>query len=754
MKKYLAIVIVFCSILMFGCENTKDKEQSDLFMQQYLLHDNEQYNDYLAKKQLNEGMINEEGFYTDSEIDDAELDIPSGMVHVSFAHHSLMTVTYYLDSAMLEKIDENNCFLNPGDTIFAKIDTTNLVQSNTYEFHGFRLAAFDGTQSNYNYAFFEGEKITIPDDIQYSEISIIPEGKYKKRNLSFDTEFSDPALKALGLSPVWIVVTGPQSVSTVFDSYSLEANSTFRVKAEFNSSKYYLIEDEVSPEYESYDEKEGIVTFKQYAASNAIDNYSIKLGPKFEFEIEKLSADGEVKVRIDDQEPFDYKDHDQRFIGSAKEGAVVRIEGAIHDIGAVKNLTRTNNQAYEYVVGKGSGKLIFDPENYSYSHGKVVFYDAEHNIILSKTELTIGDRIYLTGKPDEGYSFNKGDGKVPITVDSDIEYLLNNMLSFEKQWKLLLRQPDKGGTIVYYLNGKEVKTKEVTMSEETDKLTANFQAEAGFKAKNLSDGAECKVTDEDHNIRFIDNNGGEIPVDKVFEPSEAQKASLMVRLDDSVGEEAKFNIYNGNDTAINDKKCYVKKSMFEKTESSQSASEKMKTILGFDENVLLENEPIDTTNELKIAVSDWSLIKNEALRIDVEKTDVSQKKTIEVYYITSGSGSQMIDTAVGDQSIEIKISKVYGTVFNVKEFVYENGTVIISYDDVTDHSEIKDGDFVDDSRKIKIVLTADEGYQLKQKSVNPFSKSYNVVDQYVTACKYEKLKEKFSEMKKKTIIEH
>ena len=249
-------------------------------------------------------------------------------------------------------------------------------------------------------------------------------------------------------------------------------------------------------------------------------------------------------------------------------------------------------------------------------------------------------------------------------------------------------------------------------------------------------------------IKFKNNDGETVSIDDVFALSSTQKANLTVELDDTVGTEIKFNIYNGTSDPINDKKSYGSKEFFDSWGNP----------LGLDDNQLLKDKKVETVSGLKIAVSDWSPLKNEAIRIDVTKTSASKKKTTEVYYILTGSGSQSISTDSGDSTyytdIDIEISKVKGSKFNAQDYTYDNGQVVFTFDDTTGKETLSSGDFVDNSRKLKITLTANANYQVYEKSINPFSKSYNAVDKYVTTCKYNKLDEEFSDLKSKTKIDY
>lgn len=746
MKSKMLLLCVISCVALTGCSLESAKNKKDEMLNNYLLHDNEEYNKYISNSDLYKDKMDDNGYYEDPDID---LTSHSDMIHVSFASNSLLSVTYYNDSECKEKIDENNCFINPGETIYAKVDSTSNVQSNTYEFRGFKIAGFDGEKSNFNYYSCNGNKIDIPEDIQYKDISIIPDGAYKSRKLSFKAEFKDNDGNTISLSPLWTINVGDQSYSTKSDGYSVESGDVFRVMAKYDAKEYYLIDDEVEPKFESFKEDSGTgtVMFKQYDAQSAVDNYKLVLGKKFDIKIDSVSATAPVEIYIDGEKT----EADFPLISSAKLGAEVRIEskGTITSVGNTKNLTRLTNNGYVYAVYNESEAFEFDPDNYVFTNGKVIFYDSDHNEISKLTSLNIGDVIYYTGQPKEGYTFNMGNDERKLTVDSNIEYILKNELKFVQKQKVDLPQPEKGGKIIYCLNGKTINDDKAYFAAGTDKLTANFEPVDRYKVDNLSDGAECVVSTSDHRIYFIDNDGEQVAIENVFSLSSTQKANLTILLDDSVGTEIKFNVYNGTSESINAKKSYVSKKAFDSISNP----------FGVDDNKIIDNQKVETVSVIKIAVSDWSALANEALRIDVLKTNSSKKKTTEIYYIKKGSGFQIIKTDSGESDyytdIDIKISKVSGIEFNSKDYWYDNGQIQVSYEDTSAKEQLKDGDFVEKSRKICITLKANEGFKLSQidnTKWNPLTKFYKDIEQYTVKCNFEKINEKLTEIKNKTRI--
>lgn len=755
MKKYVALFAVISVVALSGCsaENINDKGYA--LVKQYLLSDNDQYNEYLSKKEINEENIDADGYYIDSEITQLELS-HTGIVHVSFASNSLLNVTYYADKEHKEAIDKDNCYLDPGETIYAVVDQTSLTQSNTYAFQGFSMVAFDGDQAIFDYARFDNEEITIPADIQYREVSIIPDGAYQKRDLTFSAEYKDVDGNIIPIQSTWLISVGNQRFRTTYDNYSVESNNALRVGVQYDPETFYPIEEESEPKYERIAKEDWItyVYYPQYSANEAINDYKIVFGKMYDFTISSIISepvDAKVDILVNGEKVVESSDANElSYTGYARIKSDIEIKstGKIQKVNFTNNLQRISNSGFNYVLIDETKGIDFDPKEYNYSHGTVLFYDKNDNPILDKTNIVIGDELHYKGTPEDGYTFNMGDKKQTIVVNSDVSYLLKNELKFMPKQTITLNQPKKGGTIVYYLNGKKVNTKEIAFSEGSDELTVDFIPDERYMVNNLSDNAECIVSASNHLIKFKNNDGEEVEIDNVFMLSSTQKADLTVKLDDTVGTEIKFNVYNGTNESINDKKSYVSKEFFDSWGNP----------LGLDDNELLKDEKIETVSGIKISVSDWSPLKNEAIRLDVTKTDSSKEKTNETYYILSGSGSQFITTNSGKSSyytdIDINISKVKGSTFIAQDYTYDNGEVEITFKDVSNKASLKNGDFVDDTREIRITLTSKENYQVYQKSTNPFSSSYSVVEKYETTCKYSDLDEKFAEMRSKTKISH
>ncbi len=168
MKKAAAVICCVLSAgLLAGCS-----------VEDVLLSTNSNYQHYKALKEENADHIDADGLYQDPEIEEAEAD--DGTVRVTFATDTLVKINYFTDEARTEAVDETNCRLHPGDSLYTKRDVSGDAEEKNYEFKGFRLAGFDGENRDFNLAQIEGDTITLPEDLTYTEISVIPWGEFKK----------------------------------------------------------------------------------------------------------------------------------------------------------------------------------------------------------------------------------------------------------------------------------------------------------------------------------------------------------------------------------------------------------------------------------------------------------------------------------------------------------------------------------------------------------------------------------------------
>ncbi len=161
---------------------------NQIALKQSGIADDENYQQYLSY--VSAGKLDEDGYYiedTDEEI--ATEEASAGSIQVTFARNSCLDIQYYTDSAKSSPINASNCYLNPGDSVYADVKIRNDVFSSAYEFSGFRIYEYKyaaGGAANRILSVSltmereEGSdlyKLSIPTDYTGTDISIIPIGK-------------------------------------------------------------------------------------------------------------------------------------------------------------------------------------------------------------------------------------------------------------------------------------------------------------------------------------------------------------------------------------------------------------------------------------------------------------------------------------------------------------------------------------------------------------------------------------------------
>ena len=122
-RKILTLITVFVLLMISGCSNVNDflinRLEENALENAGILEDTE-YQDY--EKLMSSGQLDENGKYlgTVADMDENDdVEEASGQIHVTFANNSHISFIYYLDAEHTEQINTSNCYLNPGDCIYA-----------------------------------------------------------------------------------------------------------------------------------------------------------------------------------------------------------------------------------------------------------------------------------------------------------------------------------------------------------------------------------------------------------------------------------------------------------------------------------------------------------------------------------------------------------------------------------------------------------------------------------------------------------
>ena len=258
-----------------------------------------------------------------------------------------------------------------------------------------------------------------------------------------------------------------------------------------------------------------------------------------------------------------------------------------------------------------------------------------------------------------------------------------------------LKQPDFGGKINYYVEGKEITDSEYETYCRTV-ITMNFEPWEGWMCE-YNDGVEYIVGASDS--QTIDINGME--VNNVFTEDENHKPELYVTLEKSVGEDMEFYFeVSGLDSST--KPYKYKRSMFR------------------NDCKIIDGEKIGTGKPIVFSIKNKAIPSGKAVKIVVTKTDMGGKtETAEIRYVDDLTelqepiyiykATEIATSTKLYSSIGIRISIVEVTSFT-KASASEN-TVLTVYHEGT-MEELNQGDLIEESQNVVVKLVPSTDYYI------------------------------------------
>ncbi len=223
----------------------------------------------------NNGQLDADGSYIAGELNDAsEFLPPEGSVHVTFAQNDYIHVQYYVDSDLKKPIDTKQCYLMPGDRIYASEPVCDHPSSKWYKFDRFCVYAHDGDgkraqELSWNDAEGSALVLRVPEEPVGTEISVTPMGIYEDRILELTDHCIDSMGRQQELSGTWIV-NGQETASAKIEVSPVDP---LEVDFHYNAEEY----DFVSSEPGSFYHEKGLVRFETAFADSAIEKYSVEL---------------------------------------------------------------------------------------------------------------------------------------------------------------------------------------------------------------------------------------------------------------------------------------------------------------------------------------------------------------------------------------------------------------------------------------------------------------------------------------------
>lgn len=303
MRKRVGVLAITSMLMLSGCSSVDiaiDARLRPIIEEKSGILETEEYIKY--QEYLNNGELDADGCYIDKEpeedtiANEANGNKDKGTVHVTFAENQYVEIDYYTDLNMTSAIDKDNCYLNPGNTIYGKVKEYKNPKSNLYQLSEYRVVEYDAEghmKKESPEQLSDGMlKYAIPNDFTGTEISILPIGDYPDRELSMTAYYIDDKGNecTLGSAGTWSI-NGENITGDIPQISSIE---TYSLKYTFDMQNYFYVECE--PEcFTKEPEKEGFVEFLEAEATDEDVEYRVRLQPYLNLKM-KFNKDAKIYV--------------------------------------------------------------------------------------------------------------------------------------------------------------------------------------------------------------------------------------------------------------------------------------------------------------------------------------------------------------------------------------------------------------------------------------------------------------------------
>lgn len=415
MKKLLLLFGGAMLTLLSGCANI-DCVLEDGIRERAGIEADSSYTEY--RELLEKDQLDSDGTYTGFE-DHSSDDPQRKAVHVTFAQNSCMNITYYTNEEKSEKLNANEWYLDPGDSIYADKAEIDNSGSSLYEFAEYQI--YEITEKAERRLLTtqkaDGRLVyTIPADYTGNELQIVPIGKYEKRKLNTEAYYFDSFGKQQEVN-----TTGQWTVNGSKDLESISAVDSYILKYEYDSKRWFFVE--ASPkQFTQNPDSVGYVEFYQQEADSEINSYSIELHPMISLTIQ-LDKRGTVSVNGGEEQ--DLKKGAEWTRDDLKYGNYINIvtEGnCTITPGEYRHVLKSENQAgdqkyYRIDITRELQTGTEDPDiiktfrvvlNADAEYGKCTF-ELDGKKVDSNTEIRIRENQKLTATyklTDKDYEFN------------------------------------------------------------------------------------------------------------------------------------------------------------------------------------------------------------------------------------------------------------------------------------------------------------------------------------------------------------
>lgn len=630
MKKQLAALSLILCLALSGCAATDGLLESQMRKKSGVEAD-ESYQAYQAYR--DEGQLDEQGYIQERYLDaDGGAETrPEGSARVTFASNSYLDVKYFADADFSKPLNAGVCYLNPGDSVYAKVSVKN-ASSSMYEFSEFRVYQYDGQKRQQIAVAKDGPILEITQEQADAELAVEPIGSYRPRVISLRDYYTDDSGKEHNLSGVWTVGDREETG----DKIEISPVSSYVISYQYDSNEYFYLSSE--PQCYYINKEDGVAIFEKRDSKDDTADYAMEL---HKYITVAIPTDRSRKVSANGGEQSEIKSGGKLEIPKLKYGDTVTLETNKEwpELESRRELILQSEEPlsggeykYTMIVPQKGGEFKFDPSEYVYEHGKIRF-KCFGETAIGIQYLAAGSKIaYEPDTVDDGYRLAGGDGFIVVEDEATTKQKLNEIRFVPRiQVAVELPQPGCGGKIKYFADGKEV-TDRTYQTTSGSKITMEFFPWEGWVLKPDLVGKAYETTEDNRQTVF-----GAEGINKVFSEDPGHMPSLEVVLNSSVGEQMQFS--------------------FSAPGLKESTYQYEGKWNDFGSYTVIKPTKIGTEKEIAFSMGNRAIPSGKAVKVLIEKADTNNKKTEEYRLITDLTKAQ--DSIAIYEKYELGISKVW-----------------------------------------------------------------------------------------------
>jgi len=699
-KQVLWLLLALC-LLLSGCAHFDEYLEEQMLAQSKIAED-ANYQTYQGY--LEEGKLTQQGYHQDdgeSETETTEGPVPTDAAHVTFADNSYLSIQYFSDAANTELLNAQSCYLAPGDSIYAIVAVDEGVSSSMYRFSGFRIYQYEDGRRKLADTVQPGEDgfiLEISEELERAELSIEPIGAYEMRVISLRDYYTDDEGKEYDLPGTWTINDRQQTGEQI----EVSPVTSYIISYEYDSSEYFYISSTPKCYYDS--NEDGIIIFERRDSSDETEDYSVEL---HKYISAVVNSTQNRSVSVNNGVIQNISAGQALKIPKLRYGDTVILvtDSAWPEIELCQELVRQTVEPladgqyrYTLTVPEKGGEFLFDPAEYIYEHGEIIFtcYGA---VITTPQYLPKGREIlYEPGDVDAGYWLAGGEHVIIVGDEEETRRQLNSICFIPSvQVMVALPQPEFGGRIRYLVDDKEITGNSYQTTSGT-KIIMQFLPWEGW-INNDTNGEAYEVTADEKQIITIGGNG----VETAFYEDGNHKPVLEVVLDKSVGTDMQFSL---SASGLGESDYHYENHWYTSS------------------NTIIEKQKIGTEAGITLFMGGRAIQSGTAIKVLVEKVDSANKKTAEYRLIDSLTERQTPISIyeqgeLGTSKVWYKTVKITISVVDVLTFqtptAPKNASVTIR--DAETREILKTGAILEGSAEVTVTIAPSSGYYVSGKEV-------------------------------------